>query len=213
MRRTVAALLFIGLFTLSSSVAVGATRQSITIKAVVAQAGWETFDENTGAGEFGVVEFATAERRTTVALVVSTGELIQCEGASTPDDPTDDMYGFVGSETQGEGPARLSVGKSYRSAVASGTVTAHVTTVNECTGGSAVTTTTTIRIALELTAIGPIIVQKSRTTIAIPRQLRSKTFIQSSARNAAGSLSVGARSIEAGGVIGTLSLRASQVQR
>jgi hypothetical protein len=213
MRRAVAALIVVVLFAVGSSAASASTRQTIAIRAVVAQAGWEHIDEDTGAGEFGVVQFATAERRTTVFVAISRGELVQCAGAETPDDPTDDIFGFRGSITQGEGTARLAVGKSYRSATASGTVNAQVVTIDECSGGSEVTTTDSLRLALDLTAIGPLVTQKSRTTIAIPRQLRSKTFIQSTARDAAGTLVVDGRSIEVGGVVGRLSLRGTQVQR
>jgi hypothetical protein len=60
MRRSVATLIFLVLFVVGSSVASAATKQSVTIRAVIAQAEWEQFDEDTGSGEFGVVQFATA---------------------------------------------------------------------------------------------------------------------------------------------------------
>ena len=82
----------------------------------MAQAGWEKVDEETGAGEFGVVQFARERSGTTVFLTMSRGELVLCQGGDTPDDPTDDFYGFVGTATQGEGRARLSVGRSFSSA-------------------------------------------------------------------------------------------------
>lgn len=213
MRRTFAGLIVVVLLGVGSSTALAATTQTIAIRALVAQAGWEQFDEDTGAGEFGVVQFATADRRTTVFLLISRGELVLCQGAETPDDPLDDVFGFVGSTTQGEGPARLSVGKSYSSAVASGTVNAQVSTLNECTGGQEVTSTASIRVALDLSGIGPIITQKSRTTVAIPKQLRSKTFVQSTTRDAAGTLVLAGASQDVGGVIGALSLRARLLQR
>src|SRR5688500_6250641 len=213
MRRIFAALIVVVLLTVGSSVASATTKQTIAIRALIAQAGWEQFDEETGAGEFGAVQFATAERRTTVFLSISTGELVLCQGAETPDDPTDDVFGFVGSTTQGEGPARLAVGKSYSSAVASGTVTAQVSTLNECTGDGEVTTTASIRVSLDLSGIGPIVTQKSRTTVAIPRQLRTKTFVQSTTRDAAGTLVMNGGSQEVGGVIGALALRATLLQR
>lgn len=213
MRRTVAALIVVVLLGVGSSVASAATTQTIAIRALIAQADWEHFDEDTGAGEFGVVQFATAERRTTVFLAISTGELVLCQGAETPDDPLDDIFGFVGSTTQGEGPARLSVGRSYSTAVASGTVSAQVSTINECTGDGEVTTTASIRVSLDLAGIGPVVTQKSRTTVAIPRQLRTKTFVQSRTRDAAGTLVMNGGSQEVGGVIGALSLRARLLQR
>jgi hypothetical protein len=213
MRRTIVVLMVVMLFAVGSSVASAKTRQSIAIRALIAQADWENIDEDTGAGEFGTAQFATAQGQTTVYFVKSTGELVQCQGADTPDDPSDDTFGFVGSLIQGQGPARLTVGKSYSSAVASGTVKADVVSIDECTGDGEVTTTTSIRLALDLSAIGPMVTQKSRTTIAIPKQLRSKTFVQSTARDAAGKLVVDGQSMDVGGVIGALSLRAMELTR
>ena len=213
MRRSVATLIALMLFVVGSSVASAATRQAVTIRALVAQAEWERFDEDTGAGEFGAVQFATVDGQTTVALAVSSGELIQCEGALTPDDPSDDVYGFLGTLIQGEGPATLVLGKSYSSASGSGTVDAQVQTFDECTGEGDVTTTRSIRLALDLSGISPVITQKSRTTIAIPKVLRAKVMLQSRSRDAAGTLVMDSRSLDVGGVIGNLWLKGSQTHR
>jgi hypothetical protein len=213
MRRSVATLIFLVLFVVGSSVASAATKQTVTIRALIAQAEWERFDEDTGAGEFGVVQFATAEGKTTAFLALSSGELIQCEGALTPDDPSDDVYGFLGTLIQGEGPATLAVGKSYSSASGTGTVNAQVQTFDECTGEGDVTTTRSIQLALDLSGISPVITQKSRTTIAIPKALRTKVMLQSRSRDAAGTLVMDGRSSDVGGVIGNLWLKGSQTQR
>jgi hypothetical protein len=212
MRRSAATLIFLVLFAVGSSVASAATKQTVTIRAIVAQADWERFDEATGAGEFGVVQFATAQGQTTVFLASSRGELIQCSGALTPD-PSDDVYGFLGTLIQGEGPATLVLGKSYSSAKGSGTVSAEVLTFNECTGEGDVTTTRSIKLALDLTGISPVVTQKSRTTIAIPKQLRTKVMLQSRSRDAAGTLVMDGRSSDVGGVIGNLWLKGSSTQR
>ena len=58
-------------------------------------------------------------------------------GADTPDDPSDDFYGFVGKTTFGIGTATVTIGRQYTSAKASGTVTVDVQTVNDCTGAYA----------------------------------------------------------------------------
>ena len=213
MRRSVAALIVLVLLAVGSSSALAATRETITIRGLVAQAGWEQFDEDTGSGEIGAVQFTTAEGRTTVFFWMTTGELVQCDGALTPDDPSDDFFGLRGTLTQGEGPASLVLGKSYSSASGSGRVNAQVLTIDECTGGGEVTTTTSIALALELTGIGPIVTQKLRTTIAIPKQLRTKLMLQSRSRDAAGTLTINSRSLDVGGVIGNLWLKGSNRQR
>ena len=213
MRRTWTVLVVLVLIALGSSVASAATRATISIRAVVAQSGWESVDPDTGAGEFGIVQFATEKTGTTVALSMSRGELILCEGGDTPNDPTDDFYGFLGTSVDGEGKARLSVGRSFSSATGSATVQAQVATVNECTGESAVDDTQRIAISLDLTSIGPIVTQKGRTTVSIPKQLRTKIFVQSRSRDAAGTVVVDGRTIEAGGIVGELSLRGMQITR
>jgi hypothetical protein len=213
MRRSVATLIVLVLFVVGSSVASAASRQTVTIRALVAQAEWERFDEDTGSGEFGVVQFATAEGTTTAFLAVSRGELIQCEGALTPDDPSDDTYGFLGTLIQGEGPATLALGKSYSSATGSGTVGAQIQTFDECTGEGDVTTTRSISLALDLTGISPVITQKSRTTITIPKTLRAKVMLQSRSRDAAGTLVMDGQSSDVGGAIGNLWMKGSQTQR
>ena len=213
MRRTFVVLVVLAALGIGSSAASAATRQSIAIRAVVAQASWENINEETGAGEFGVMQFAREKSGTTVFLSMSRGELVLCQGSETPDDQTDDFYGFVGSATQGEGRARLTVGRSFSSASGSGTINAEVLTVNECTGDAEATSRTSISVSLDLTSIGPVVTQKSRTTIAIPKQLRTKTFVQSKSREAAGTAVVGGRTIEVGGIVGELSLRGMMIAR
>jgi hypothetical protein len=213
MRRALGLLIVVMLLAVGSSTALAATSQKITIRALIAQAGWEDYNEDTGAGEFGDLQFATAEGTTTVYLALSKGELVLCEGGETPDDPFDDYYGFVGTETMGQGPAKLSLGKTYSSAKASGTVTAEVYTYNECTGDEGTATEKTITVSLDLDGISPIITEKLRSTITIPQQLRSKTMIQAQSREAAGSIKVGSRTIDVGGVIGLIQLKASLSER
>ena len=212
MRRTFALLIVGMLFVVGSSTALAATQQ-ITTRALIAESGWESFDENTGNGETGFVQFAAADGKTTVFLATSKGELILCEGGDTPDDPFDDFYGFLGTETAGQGPAKLVLGRSYSSAVASGTVTAAVNTFNECTGGEGATTTRTIKVSLDLNGIGPVIAQKLRSTISIPKTMRTKTLIRSDSREAAGVIKVGSRTFQTGGVIGKLSMRGTLTER
>ena len=213
MRRTITVLAVLIVLALGSSVASAATRTSIAIRAVVAQASWEDIDEETGSGELGAVQFATEKTGTSVFVTVIRGELIQCTGAETPDDPTDDLYGFLGTSISGEGKARLSVGRSFSSATGSAKIRVQVATVNECTGGSEVTSATDMSVALDLTSIGPLVTEKGRTTIAIPKQLRTKIFVQSRSRDGAGTVVVDGRTLQVGGLVGELSLRAIQIAR
>jgi hypothetical protein len=209
MRRALGLLIVAMLFVVGSSTALAATPQKITIRALIAQGGWDIYDEATGAGESGVVQVARAQGKTTAYLFASKGELVLCEGGDTPDDPFDDFYGFQGTETVGEGPAKLTLGRTYSSAKAWGTVTAEVFTFNECTGDEGSSTTKTVKVSLDLTGISPVVHEKSRSTISIPSRLRTKMMVKADSRDAAGTVVVGTRTIDTGGVIGQLFLRAS----
>lgn len=213
MRRTFALLMVAMLFVVGSSTAFATTTQKVTIRAVIAQAGWETFDEETGAGESGAVQFARADGRTTVSFFMSKGELVLCQGADTPDDPSDDFYGFVGTQTVGDGPATLSVGRTYSSAKASGTVSATAFTTNECTGDEGSATTRTIKVSIDLNGVSPVINEKLHSTIKIPRLLRSRTVARAVSRQAAGTITVGSRTFATDGVVGQLWLKASLTQQ
>lgn len=213
MRRALGLCIVVMLFAVGSSTALAATSTKVTLRALIAQGGWEIYDEDTGAGEFGDLQFATAEGQTTVMLMMSKGELLLCEGADTPDDPFDDYYGFVGTETYGDGVGKLSLGKTYSTAVASGKVNAEVYTYNECTGEEGTVTKKTINVSLDLAGVSPVITEKLRSTISIPKRLREKTMIQAQSREAAGTLKVGSRSLEVGGVIGLIQLKASLKER
>ena len=213
MRRTFGLFIVVMLLAVGSSTALAATSTKVTLRALVAEGSWEVIDENTGNGEFGDVQFATAEGRTTVYLVMSKGELVLCEGGDTPDDPFDDFYGFVGTSTMGEGAGKLSLGKTYSSAVGSGKVNAEVFSYNECTGDEGTVSRKTINVSIDLTGVSPVITEKVRSTISIPKRLRAKTMIQAQSREAAGTLKVGARSIKTGGFIGQIQMKASSTER
>lgn len=213
MRRALRILIIGMLFAVGSSTTLATTTQTTTIRALIAAGGWENFDEDTGSGETGAIQFATEGGRTAVSLSMSKGELVLCEGGDTPDDPSDDYYGFVGLETYGEGPATLTVGRTYSSATASGKVTADVYSYDECTGDEGTSSTKTISVSLALDGVSPVITEKLRSKISIPKLLRSKTLIQARSRQAAGTATVGSRTLEIDGVIGQLQMKASTTQR
>ena len=213
MRRAVGLLIVVMLFVVGSSTALAATSTKLTLRALVAQGSWEIYDEDTGAGEFGDLQFATAEGQTTILLLMSKGELLLCEGGETPDDPFDDYWGFVGTETYGDGIGKLSLGKTYSTAVASGKVDVEVYTYNECTGDEGTATTKTINVSLDLAGVSPVITEKLRSTISIPKRLKEKTMIQAQSREAAGTIKIGTRTIATGGVIGLIQMKASIKER
>ena len=113
--------------------------------------------------------------------------------------------------TRGQGPA---VGRSMvQLGQGAATIRAQVATVNECTGGSEVTSSTDVAIALDLTGLGPVVTEKGRTTIAIPKQLCTKIFVKSRSREGAGTVKVDGRTLQVGELIGELSLRGMHITR
>lgn len=189
-----------------SGASAAATSNS-TLTATIAEAGWDTYDPATGAGEFGAVQAVRESGETYILLQRSVGEIALCEGGDTPDDPTDDFYGFVGRQIFGSGPATLSIGRQYTSAKASGTVTAEVALVNECTGSLGAPTARTYKVSMSLTAVSGLIRETSRSILRAPSELTSHTMIRGSYREAAGTVKVGALTIDADAIIGQLTLR------
>jgi hypothetical protein len=179
---------------------------NVTLQATVAQATWSDVDEE-GNGEDVSVQFATTEDGTTVSLFKSSGAIELCEGGDTPDDPTDDFFGFVGTQTVGDGPAKLTLGRQFTSAKGSGTVRAEVTTFDECTGDFGSTTTRQITVSVDLTGISRQIRETTRTTISIPKTMRIHQFLKAVSRDAAGTMKIGTRTLEVDGLIGRLQLR------
>lgn len=185
----------------------GASTTNTTMSATIAEASWSTLDPDTGMGEFGVLQFARHDGVTEAFLARSFGEIVLCEGGDTPADPTDDSFGFVGTDVSGSGPATMALGKQYTSAKASGTVTVEIVTYDECTGDFGTTTTKTLKVSLALTAVSPLIRQQTRSTLRVPGELSAHTVIRGVLREAAGLAKIGTTRIDADGAIGQLTLR------
>ena len=176
--RRVFVLLVVAAFAVAGAVNVlAATVTNVTVNATIAQATWDDLDDE-GNGE---QVFIDAEKSSTgIAINVDAfkGSFELCDDGGTPDDPGDDFFGFVGTQTSGAGAGKLTVATQYRAAKASGTVKVEVTTFDECTGDFGTTTTKSIKVALDLTAISPLIRESTRSTIAS----RSSSACTSSSR-------------------------------
>jgi hypothetical protein len=181
--------------------------QNVRQTATVAQAEWSDVDRN-GNGDQVAIEVANVDGSIEIDLRRSTGSVVACGDSGTPGDPSDDVYGFIGTDVSGTGTGTLTVATQYRGAKAAGTVRAEVTTIDECTGDVTTTGSRTISVALDLTAIGPIVRETNRSTIAIPGQFRSHELIRAVSRDAAGTMKLGSRTLPVDAVIGRLTLQA-----
>ena len=206
MRRLVV-LLVVAAFAVAGAVNVlAATVTNVTVNATIAQAIWDDIDED-GNGE--QIAISAEKSSTGVAINVDgfKGSFEVCDDGGTPDDPDDDFLGFVGTETSGTGAGKLTIARQYRAATASGTIKVEVTTFDECTGDFGTTTTKSIKVALDLTAISPLIRESTRSTIAIPKQFRLHQLVKATSRVSVGTMTYGSRKLDVDGVIGQLSLK------
>ena len=187
----------------------GAVTQNLTASATIAEATWSSGDlgTGTGSGEVGGLQVAREDGVVTATFDRSVGALVVCEGGDTPD-PSDDFYGFVGTEYTGDGTATLSVGRQFRSAKASGTIKADVQTFNECTGDFGTTTQKTISFTMTLAGAGPIEHESTRSTLRVPSELTAQQQIRGLVRFASGTVKIGTVSIDADAAIGQLTLKA-----
>lgn len=200
-------LLAFGLVVIATSVASAASTQDTTLTATVAEASWDTYNPDTGLGEFGGIQVFRENGETYAVLQRAVGELVLCEGAATPDDPLDDFYGFVGKSTFGVGTATVSVGRQYTSAKASGTVTVDVQTVNDCTGAFGVPQQRTVKFSLSVVAVSGLIKETTKSIVRVPSELTSHSQIRGVYRQAAGTVKLGTVVIDADAIVGQVTLR------
>jgi hypothetical protein len=200
-------LLAFGLVVIATSVASAASTQDTTLTATVAEASWDTYNPDTGLGEFGGIQVFRESGETYAVLQRAVGELVLCEGAATPDDPSDDFYGFVGRTTFGVGTATVTIGRQYTSAKASGTVTVDVQTVNDCTGALGVPQQRTVKFSLSVVAVSGLIKETTKSIIRVPSELTSHSQIRGAYRQAAGTVKLGTIVIDADAVVGQVTLR------
>jgi len=200
-------LLAFGLLVMVTSVASGASTQNMTLTATVAEATWDTYNPVTGLGEFGGIQVARESGETYAVLQRAVGELVLCEGADTPDDPSDDFYGFIGKTTFGVGPATVTVGRQYTSAKASGTIAVDVQTVNDCTGAFGVPQQRTVKFSLSVVAVSGMIKETSKSIVRVPSELTTHSQVRGTYREAAGTVKLGTVVIDADAIVGQVTLR------
>jgi hypothetical protein len=200
-------LLAFGLVVIATSVASAATTQDMTLTATVAEASWDTYNPDTGLGEFGGIQVFRENGETYAVLQRAVGELVLCEGADTPDDPSDDFYGFVGKSTFGVGTATVTVGRQFTSAKASGTVTVDVQTVNDCTGAFGLPQQRTVKFSLSVVAVSGLVNETTKSIVRVPSELTTHSQIRGVYRQAAGTVKLGTIVIDADAVVGQVTLR------
>jgi hypothetical protein len=184
--------------------------------ATVAQAGWDSYDEATETYESGYIVVAKDSGSSeTYAEYSQYAEVtVQCTGADTPDDETDDTWATNSTFRYGYGPATLTIGKKGALATASGTLSVSEGTFDGCTGDEAYAPKDTtggggesvdVPFTLSLTATSGTIRETGKGSFKLPGQFNSHSSYKSTYRFAAGTFDAGNGTQAVSGQFGTVS--------
>lgn len=185
--------------------------------ATVAQAGWDSYDEATETFESGYIVVAkdsgSSDTYAEYSQYVET--IVQCTGADTPDDPTDDSFASSSSYRYGSGAATLTISKKGALATASGTLSVTEGSFDGCTGedtyapkdttGGGEGEAVDVPFTLRLTATSPTIRETGKGSFKLPGQFNSHYSYKSTYRLAEGTFDAGAGAQAVSGQFGTVS--------
>jgi hypothetical protein len=182
---------------------VGNYSSSVTI----AQASWDSYDDETGTFAYGYVAVSREQGSSEAFAEYGQGseQYVQCTGIDTPDNPDDDTFGFVFSNVWGYGPASLTIGKNNSSASASGTLDVVREAFNECTGEWSYDELQAIDFSLDLAATSATIRESGRGSFHVPGEFNSHSSYKASYRQAAGTFTGNDGPQSISGMIGTVS--------
>ncbi|HEX5823987.1 MAG TPA: hypothetical protein VFY18_05935 [Candidatus Limnocylindrales bacterium] len=184
--------------------------------ATVAQGGWDSYDEATETFESGYVVVArdSGSSETYAEYSQYTEVTVQCTGADTPADETDDTWASNSSFRYGYGTATLTIGKKGALATASGTLSVSEGTFDGCTGEETYAPKDTtggggesvdVPFSLSLTATSGTIKESGRSSFKLPGQFNSHSSYKSTYRLAEGTFEAGNGTQAVSGQFGTVS--------
>jgi hypothetical protein len=184
--------------------------------ATVAQGGWDSYDEATETYESGYIVVAkdSSSSETYAEYSQSTETQVQCTGADTPDDPSDDTFASNSTFRYGYGNATLTIGKKGALATASGTLSVSEGSFDGCTGEETYAPKDTtggggeavdVPFTLSLTATSGTIRETGRGSFKLPGTFNSHSSYKATYRLAAGSFDAGNGAQAVTGQFGTVS--------
>jgi hypothetical protein len=175
--------------------------------ATVAQGGWDSYDDATQTSRSGYVAVVheTGSAQTYAEYQQYTDQSVQCTGAATPNDPTDDTFASTDTFVYGYGDAKLAIGKTNGSATASGTLSMSSDTFDGCTGEETYVDLPALAFTLNLTATSGTIRESGRGSFHIPGEFNGHSSYKSVYRLADGTFAGGATTQSVSGQIGTFS--------
>lgn len=198
----------VGLLTLAAAapVAAGPNVGNYSESMVIAQANWSS-----GTNDGYTSGYLAASEHDGEGVYLEFGEQvetgIQCTGADTPDDDSDDSFGVAGSYAWGWGSGTLQVGRGYSAAAASGVVDVYTESFDSCTGASDFTTASNVAVTFDLVGDGDLIRESGRGAFQIPGDVNSFDSYRSTYRAGQGTAAIGDRELEVFGLIGKVSWR------
>ena len=175
----------------AAPVAAGPNVGNYSSSLTMAQATWDSWDEATGAYSSGYIAISQEQGSPDAFAEYSSysQQYVQCTGEETPENPDDDTFGVVGSNTWGWGPASLTTGKNFGSASASGDLSIGREQFNECTGEWTFEELPGVQFDLDLTATSGTIRESSRGSFHLPGEFNSHSSYKATYRYADGTLS------------------------
>jgi hypothetical protein len=175
--------------------------------ATVAQVDWAYDDGDTFVGGYLV---AAEETRAdpVVEYFLYTETIVQCAGAETAEDPTDDVWDFYSVVESGFGPAAtFAIGKSYSSATATAVLTIAIDAFDGCVGEVTSTIREDVPVRLEVVGTSPLIRESGHGSFHIPSDINAHGSFKQTYRLGTGVAQIADRTIAGDGVLGELSWR------
>jgi len=194
---------------LAAPVAAGPNVGNYSSSATIAQASWDSYDEEKEAYSAGYIAISREQGSSEAFAEYSqySETFVQCTGADTPDDPDDDTFGVVTSNVWGYGAASLAVGRNYSSASASGTLDAAREDFDECTGEWSYEELQAFEFSLDLTATSATFKESGRGSFHVPGEFNSHSSYKATYRFAEGVFDGADSSQGVSGQIGKVSWR------
>lgn len=173
----------------------------------VAQVEWAFEDDGTFIGGY----LVAAQDRTGGTVIESflyTETVVQCEGAETPDDPTDDRFDFQLVLESGLGSATtFDIGRSYSGAHAAGDLTIVADRFDGCTGELVTEVLADVPVSLDVVGTGPLVREGGHGYFHIPSEINVRGSSRQTYRDGDGAAVIGAQAYHGDGAVGSVTWR------
>jgi hypothetical protein len=174
----------------AAPVAAGPNVGNYSSSLTMAQANWGSKDGATETFTYGYLAVSQEQGSSDAFAEYSeySERNVQCTGAETPDDLSDDTFGTNTSSVWGFGPASLSIGAKFASATASAVLDVYKELIDGCTGESSYQEDSGLSIGLDLTATSSTIRESGRGSFHLPGEFNNHSSYKATYRFAEGSV-------------------------